>query len=209
MLAAGALAAETIHFDSAPPGPPPAGWTVAMTHAGGPPKWEILADPTAPSKPHVLAQTSADRTGARFPLAVYDKASFTNGEISVACKPVSGQGDQACGVVWRYQDENNYYIARSNAIENNVVLYKVEGGKRTAIAPKGTPPKTYGVKHAVPSGVWSTLKVVFQGPRFELWFNGQNLFEAEDPTFAGAGKAGLWTKADSVTHFDDFQVVTR
>lgn len=201
-----APAGETFNFDSASLGALPAGWASAMTHDGGAPKWEVVKDATAPSKPNVLAQTSTDGTGGRFPLAILNKEELKNGEIRVKIKPVSGKGDQAAGIVWRYRDENNYYIVRANALENNVVLYKVEGGKRTSLAPKGTPPNTYGVKHTVPSQVWSTLAVSFQGNFFTVFFNGQKLFEVEDRAFTDAGKVGLWTKADSVTHFDDFQV---
>jgi hypothetical protein len=203
-FAAATLAAETINFDSAKPGSLPAGWTSAMTHQGGAPKWEVLADNSAPSKPNVLAQTSNDRASNRFPLAIYDKASLRDGEVSVRFKPVSGSGDQAAGIVWRYRDENNYYIVRANANENNVVLYKVENGTRTSLVPKGTAANTYGVKHTVPSGTWSTLGISFQGNVFTVTGNGQKLFEVEDKTFTQAGKKGLWTKADSVTYFDDF-----
>ncbi|MCX6618989.1 MAG: hypothetical protein NTZ98_23190 [Acidobacteria bacterium] len=199
-------AGETINFDSAKPGTVPAGWTVAMTHTGGAPRWEILKAETAPSRPNVFAQVSDDNTGARFPLAIYDKANLKDGALTVKCKPVSGAGDQTCGMVWRYRDPDNYYIVRANALENNVVLYKVEGGKRVSLAPRGTPPKTYGVKHPVPSGKWSTLKVTFQGDLFTVYMDGQKLFQVEDSTFQNAGKAGLWTKADSVTLFDDFQI---
>lgn len=206
VIAFAAPAAETFNFDSASSGALPAGWTSAMTHDGGAPKWEVVKDDSAPSKPNVLAQTSTDRTGGRFPLAILNKEELKNGEIRVKFKPVSGKGDQAAGIVWRYRDENNYYLVRANALENNVVLYKVEGGKRTSLAPKGTPANTYGVKHPVPTQVWSTLAVSFQGNLSTVFLNGQKLFEVEDRTFPDAGKVGLWTKADSVTHFDDFHV---
>src|SRR5690348_13244376 len=104
LLLASAAAAETINFDSVQPGAAPPGWTVAMTHKGGAPKWEILKDDTAPSKPNVLAQTSNDPTDGRFPLAIYDNASFKDGEISVKTKAVAGKVDQGAGVVWRYQN---------------------------------------------------------------------------------------------------------
>jgi len=201
--------AQTFNFDSDAAGSLPSGWTVAMTHAGGAPKWEVLSDDTAPSQPNVLAQTSTDRTGGRFPLAIYEKANLTNGALTVKFKPVSGTGDQAAGMVWRYKDPDNYYIVRANALENNVVLYKVENGKRISLAPRGTPTKTYGVKHPVPSGAWSTLSVSFQGNLFTVSFNGHKLFEVEDSTFSEGGKVGLWTKADSVTHFDNFQAVRK
>jgi hypothetical protein len=201
-----AAAAETFNFDSGSPGSLPAGWISAMTHNGGAARWEILKDDTAPSKPNVLAQTSTDTTSGRFPLAILNKEDLKDGEIRVKFKPVSGQGDQAAGIVWRYRDANNYYVVRANALENNVVLYKVEGGKRISLAPKGTPAKTYGVKHDVPQKAWSTLAVNFRGNLFAVFFNGRKLFDVEDQTFTEAGKVGLWTKADSVTHFDDFQI---
>ena len=199
---------ETLNFDSAKPGLPPPGWTVAMTHQGGPPRWEIVADESAPTKPNVLAQVSNDRTAGRFPLAVYDRTRLANGTIRVRFKTISGAVDQAAGLVWRYRDPDNYYIARANALENNVVLYKVANGQRLALAPKGTPSKTYGAKHQVPKGVWNTLAVDFKGNSFKVSFNGEMLFEVIDSTFIQSGKVGLWTKADSVTHFDNFQVAS-
>ena len=177
-----------------------------MTHEGGAPKWNVIQDPTAPSSPNILAQLSSDATGARFPLAIFDGFDATNGSVRVKFKAVSGKVDRAAGVVWRFRDRDNYYIARANALENNVVLYKVEKGTRTALAPQGTPPKTYGVEHPVPSGTWCELAVRFSGSLFTVSFNGQKLFDVVDSTFTGGGKTGLWTKADSVTYFDDFSV---
>lgn len=210
VLAATAFGAtQVVNFDSAATGSVPAGWTVAMTHAGGAPKWEVRKDETAPSQPNVFAQVSEDKTGGRFPVAVFDQTSLKDGSLSVKFKTVSGSVDQAAGMVWHYRDPGNYYIVRANALEDNVVLYKVEGGKRSALAPKGTPSNTYGVKQKVPKNTWCTLKVVFQGNSFAVFFDGKQIFEVEDSTFAGAGKVGLWTKADSVTYFDDFQIESR
>ncbi len=207
VLAAPRLAStRQIRFDDGAPGRLPAGWTSAMTHVGGEPQWQIVRDRTAPSPPFVLAQVSQDRTAGRFPLAVWDGASVRNGEVSVAFKTISGSVDQAAGIVWRYQDANNYYIVRANALESNIVLYKVENGVRLSIAPKGMPSRSYGVKHDVPKGQWSTLRIVFKGAEFRVFFNGERVFETEDRTFTKAGKTGLWTKADSVTYFDDFSV---
>lgn len=200
---------QTISFDSAKPGSLPRDWTVAMTHEGGAPKWEIVADPSAPSKPNVIAQTSTGNTSGRFPLAVYDGSVVTNGSVSVRFKPVSGERDQAAGIVWRYKDPDNYYIVRANALEDNVVLYKVESGKRISLEPKGTPSKTYGVRHKAPKQTWSTLKVDFDGTRFAVLFDGAKIMDVEDATFSSAGKTGLWTKADSVIYFDDFHVDKR
>jgi hypothetical protein len=197
--------AETIDFEAAEVAKLPAQWSAAMTSEGGAPRWVIERDPGSPAGEKVLAQLSDDRTSGRFPLAIYDAAEATNGEISVRFKPISGRVDQAAGLVWRYRDANNYYVVRANARENNIVLYKVENGRRTSLGTLGRP-DDYGVKHTVPGQQWSTLGVAFRGPRFAVSFNGEKLFEVEDSTFAAAGKVGLWTKADSVTYFDGFEI---
>lgn len=206
LVLAATLDAQVIRFDAAPAGTLPDGWSSGMTHKGGPQKWQILADSSAPSKPNVLAQTSNDSTGGRFPFAVYDKASPKDGFVSVRFKAIAGKVDQAAGLIWRFRDADNYYIVRANALEDNVVLYKVEKGERISLAPKGMPSRTYGVKHPVPKQAWNTLRVEFQGPRFTVFFDGQKIMEIENSTFAGPGKTGLWTKADSVIYFDDFEI---
>jgi hypothetical protein len=201
-----AVSAETIRFEGSIPGAVPTGWTVAMTHAGGEPRWEIVRDRGAPSPPFVFAQISQDRTAGRFPLAIWGGAPIRNGEVSVAFKTVSGTVDQAAGIVWRYRDPNNYYIVRANALENNIVLYKVANGVRLSIAPKGMPSRSYGVKRDIPKAQWNTLRIVFKESQFSVFFNREQVFETEDQTFGNAGKTGLWTKADSVTYFDNFSV---
>lgn len=199
-------AAQMLNFENCAPGTLPPGWTTAMTHKGMPPRWEVARDESAPSPPYVMAQLSKDGTAGRFPLAIWDGASFRDGEVSVAFKPVSGAVDQAAGIVWRFQDPGNYYIVRANALEDNVVLYRVVSGVRESIAPKGLPSRAYGIKHSIPKGSWSTLRITFMSSTFTVFLNGERLFEAEDRTFSGPGKTGLWTKADSVTYFDDFDV---
>jgi hypothetical protein len=204
---AGLCYGEVINFDNASVGAAPAGWTITMTHIGGAPKWEVRADESAPTKPNVLAQVSNDATAGRFPLAIWDGASLRDGTVTVRFKAVSGNVDQGAGLVWRYRDPSNYYIVRANALEDNVVLYKVQNGERRSLAPKGSASKTYGMKHKVPKQTWNTLSVSFRGTLFTVSFDGQKLFDVEDSTFSEAGKTGLWTKADSVIYFDDFQVV--
>ena len=199
-------AAEVVRFEAGTPGKLPREWSVAMTHDGAPPRWEIVRDESAPSPPYVLAQLSQDRTAGRFPLAIWNRVALLDGSVSVAFKTVDGAVDQAAGILWRYQDPNNYYIVRANALESNVVLYKVENGVRLSIAPKGLPSRSYGVKHEILRGQWNTLKIDFHGSSFTVFFNSERLFEAEDQTFAKPGKTGLWTKADSVTYFDEFTV---
>jgi hypothetical protein len=189
-------------FDSDPAGQAPPGWTCAITGEGTP-VWHVVADATAPSPPQVLEQ-SGRVPKPSFPLCLHDAAALRDGFVEVKFKTVSGEVDQAAGVVWRARDAANYYLCRANALEDNVVLYKVENGKRTALAPVGRP-GSYGVDVKVPRATWQALRVEFAGPRFRVFLEGRELFTVEDTTFTGAGQVGLWTKADSVTRFDDFR----
>lgn len=171
---------------------------------GNPGKWVVQAE----GSNKFLAQLDADRTGSRFPVAVLADVKAANVDLSVRFRPISGQVDQAAGLVWRFQDENNYYIVRANAREDNVVLYKVQNRKRIDLPVKGEG-RTYGKPSKVPAGQWGTLRLVAKGPLFEVYHDGSKLYEVEDSTFTQAGKVGVWTKADSVTHFDDLTVVTQ
>jgi hypothetical protein len=197
------------NFDNDPVGQPPHGFSCGLTGRGRPGVWVVRADASAPSGPNVVAQIDTDATDYRFPVCVVEGVSAANVDVSVRFTPISGAGDQAAGLVWRYTDVNNYYIVRANANENNVTLYKVEGGKRISLAPKGTPPSTYGKSAPVKSGQWGTLRVVATGSLFRIYYNGEPLYDVEDATFAAAGKIGIWTKADSVTYFDDLQITVK
>jgi hypothetical protein len=176
----------------------PADWNTGITGSGTA-KWEVAAENSAPSKPNALRQSGE----ATFAWAIKSDHPIQDGFVEVKIKPVSGREDQAGGIVWRFKDSDNYYIVRANALEGNVVLYKTVGGKRSSLQVKGRM-FGYGVDTTVPSGKWSRLRVEFAGPLFTVSFNGSKLFEVEDNTFAEAGNVGVWTKADSVTLFDDF-----
>jgi hypothetical protein len=184
-------------FDSAAADQPPPGFVFGRTGSGRPGRWIVRASASAPSGRQVLAQVDTDPTDYRFPVAAASQPIVRDLRLSVKCKPVAGKVDQACGLVWRYQDENNYYLARANALENNVRLYYVKGGKRSQIA---------SWSGRVTSGVWHELAITAQGDRFEVWWEGRKLLEKRDTTFAQAGKVGVWTKADSVTEFDDLSI---
>ena len=198
----------TIDFNNDRVGEAPSGFSTALTGRGRPGKWVVMKDPASPEQGNILAQTDADTTDYRFPVCVYDGLTAKDVDVSVKFKPVSGKGDQGAGIVWRYQNKDNYYIVRANALEGNVVLYKVENGKRTDLPLKGIG-RTYGMKEKVPSGQWGTLRVVANGNHFEVYHNGKKLYDVEDETFKEAGKIGLWTKADSVIYFDDVQITVK
>lgn len=200
--ARGGAEAMKIDFEDSPIGAAPVGFSMARTNGGEPGRWLVEEDATAPSGGRVLVQRSTDPTSGRFPLCLYDGVEARDVEAAVGFKPISGAKDQAAGIVWRYRDPDNYYIVRANALEGNVVLYKVENGKRSDLKPIGAGLIAYGKKVEVPSGRWSTLRVVARGSRFTVSLGGAHLFDVEDATFEGPGKVGLWTKADSVTAFD-------
>ena len=181
-------------FDADKPDGPPTGFVFGRTGGGGPGRWVVRAEPGAPSGANVLAQTDADRTDYRFPMAVASEPSLKDLRLSVRCKPVSGKVDRACGLVFRYQDENNYYLTRANALEDNVRLYYVKDGRRRQFA---------SWTGKVESGVWHELKVEARGDHFEVFWNGKRVIDAHDATFTSAGRVGVWTKADSITYFDD------
>jgi hypothetical protein len=185
------------NFDSETPGAMPAKFHAARTGQGSEAKWAVMADPTAPSKPNVVAQTSTDKTDYRFPLLISDEGSFKDLELSVKFKAVAGEVDRAAGLVFRLQDANNYYIVRANALEDNYRLYHVIKGSRRQFA---------GANFRVTSGEWHELKVECVGNKIICYYDGQKKIEATDDTFKDTGKIGLWTKADSVTYFDDLIV---
>src|ERR1700687_530047 len=189
-MAIGLAAAETVNFDDMKTGAPPPGWTPTQTGSGSA-KWSVEKDESAPSKPNVLKQSGE----ATFPVCIKNDTNLKNGFVEVKFKPVAGKEDQAGGVIWRAKDSNNYYIARANALEDNVTIYHTINGKRVAFK---------NINTKVTSGVWHTLRVDFAGNKFTVTFDGTKVIDATDESFANAGKVGVWTKADSVTLFDDF-----
>jgi hypothetical protein len=196
-----AVAANTTtwNFDKDAPHKHPAGFTFGLTaKAGKPGRWVVEAVKDAPSGGRALAQLDADPTDARYPLAVATEPVLKDLRVSVKCKMVSGEVDQACGLMFRYKDENNYYITRANVLEDNVRLYSVKDGKRKQFA-------SWDGK--VAPKAWHTLEVEAKGDQLRVSWNGKAVIEAKDATFGEAGKVGVWTKADSVTYFDDLAVM--
>ena len=189
-MTTGLATAETVNFDDMKSGAPPPGWTATQTGTGTA-KWAIEKDDAAPSKPNVLKQSGQ----ATFPVCIKNDTNLKDGFVEVKFKPVAGKEDQAGGVIWRAKDSNNYYIARANALENNVTIYHTVNAHRT---------EKKRTKTTVGTNQWHTLRVDFQGNHFTVTLDGKKAIEWDDDTFKEAGKVGVWTKADSVTLFDDF-----
>jgi hypothetical protein len=184
------LLGATISFDSDVVGQPPAGWTCGATGKGSP-RWTVARDDSAPSPPNVLKQAGQ----ATFPWCVKDDTEGADGAVEVKFKPIAGKEDQAGGLVWRWKDGNNYYVARANALENNVPLYYTADGARKTIKYVDAP---------VAPNAWHTLKVTYKADAIQVSLDGKTYIEAKDAHIAGMGGSGVWTKADSVTMFDDF-----
>jgi len=175
-------------FDSDPVGGLPRG---AVVFSG---VWAVRAEPDGPSRPRVLCQTGA----AAFPAVVLGDAAFANVVLSARFKALSGREDRAAGLIFRVRDKDNFYILRANALEDNVNIYIYTGGRRRQLKESSV---------SVPSGRWQTLRAEALGPRIRGFLNGKLVVEATDGTYR-SGKVGLWTKADSVTCFDDVEART-
>ncbi|MBW8843705.1 MAG: hypothetical protein JF607_01850 [Burkholderiales bacterium] len=191
-LTLGSAVAQSQGFDADRPGGAPSGWTCGVT-GGGQPRWQVEAAPDAPSKSHVLVQ----RGRGDFPWCVKAGSSVADGFVEVSFKSLDGREDQAGGVVWRWKDGHRYYVARANALENNVSLYYTEGGTRHTLKYVDAP---------VAAKAWHRLRVEFAGRRIQVSLDGKRYIDVEDSHIDGAGAVGVWTKADSVTAFDDFIV---
>jgi hypothetical protein len=175
----------------------PAGWSAEKTGEGEGSVWKVVADETAPSKSgYALAQT-AESPEKFFNVCVVKDSNFKDVELSVAFKAVKGKLDQGGGVVWRFQDGDNYYVCRMNPLEDNFRVYKVIAGKRIQLQTKED------VK--VPANEWHVIKVRQVGEQIECYLDGKKLLEAKDDAITRAGKVGLWSKADAQSYFDDLK----
>jgi hypothetical protein len=182
--------AEMVSFDSFSAGALPAQWVCGVTGSGAS-RWTVEADANAPSKPNVVRQSGV----GDFPWCALKSASLADGYVEVKFKALSGRRDQAGGVMWRWKDGDNYYVARANALESNVSLYYTTNGRRNTIKYVDAP---------VPKNTWHTLRVEFSGTSIKVSLNGKTYIDVQDNRISGAGAVGMWTKADSVTVFDDF-----
>jgi hypothetical protein len=182
--------AAPINFEADTVGAPPAGWTCGATGRGAP-KWTVETDPAAAAGGKVLKQSGA----ATFPWCVKTDSALSDGWVEVRFRPLAGREDQAGGLVWRWKDGDNYYVARANALENNVSLYYTERGNRKTLKYVDGP---------VAAGAWHTLRVEFTGNHISVSLNGKRTIEMDDTHIGGTGKVGVWTKADSVTAFSEF-----
>lgn len=187
-------------FYNLPLGQLPTGWSQHFTGDGGT-DWQVTDDNGNP----LLAQLKSDNPSSHFNITVNDSIAAKDMMLSVRLKSAQGKHDRGGGFVWRFLDKDNYYIVRANPLEDNVVLYKMENGKRSDLSLVGLG-KTYGMDVPKLGDGWNNLRLVVKGDLFTVSLNDKELFKVQDTTFPNAGKVGLWTKADAVTQFDDFEI---
>jgi Domain of Unknown Function (DUF1080) len=200
---------ESVDFDKLAPGSAPSDWSYATTHRGQPGRWVIHNDVGAPSPPNVFAQLSADRVPFRYALALYDKGYCKNGDLSAEMKIISGKSTQTGGLVWRYQDPDNYYLLTVSADEDTIAAVKVHDGRPTPIAKLGPGLRAFQVSHKIEPQEWNVLRVTFQSTHMTVYFDHRKVMDAEDATIEKPGKTGLWTRGDTIAYFDNFRIEKR
>jgi hypothetical protein len=196
--------AITLDFENSPIGKLPQGWSTYKNGQGQKINWAVVNE----GGNRILAQLADGNANSHFNVIVYDSLTAKNISLQTRFKSIKGKKDQGGGFVWRFKDAGNYYIVRGNPLEDNVVLYKVENGRRTDLPLVGKG-KTYGTDVEVPENTWNNLRLEAQDSLFTVYLNNQEIFRVIDKTFTQAGKIGYWTKADAVTYFDDLEITVK
>ncbi|MEQ8281104.1 MAG: hypothetical protein RMA76_05040 [Deltaproteobacteria bacterium] len=178
---------STKSFDLAQINKLPEGWSAPVG------EWRVETVEAAASGSRAFVQRASNRSPV-FNVALVEASSHADVDISVRLRAREGRIDQGGGVVWRATDARNYYIARYNPLEDNFRVYTVKDGRRRQIG-------TADVR--VDHGAWHTLRCTMRGDHIECFLDGEKHIDVHDGTFTGAGKVGLWTKADARTEFDD------
>jgi hypothetical protein len=198
--------ADSVNFDSVTPGTPPPNWTFTETHSNHRARWEVRNDPSAPSRGNVLVQSSGSAGPFDFPMAIFDRDICSDGDLSVKFRIDPNRSSRTAGLVWRYQDPNNYYLLHFSVEARNIALFRMQNGKATPVPVAGVTPATFIVPHEIRPGQWYVAKVIFRGTKFRILFGNRRLFEAEDAGILAPGKTGVWTKGRTTASFDDFRI---
>jgi hypothetical protein len=189
---------RAVKFSKDDVGKVPTGWKAEKTGKGEGSIWKVVVDDTAPSKSGLALAQTAESPSSMFNICVLEDSKYKDVELSMSFKAIAGKKDQGGGFVWRYQDNNNYYICRMNPLEDNYRVYKVVDGKRSA--------QFQDAVAKVPVGEWHTLKVKMEGDHIQCFLDGKKYLDVKDDSIKEAGKVGLWSKADAHSHFDEFKI---
>jgi hypothetical protein len=183
----------SFNFDADTVGTTPPDWSSGFYGPKGSPIWKVEKDTSAPTPPGVLKQTGH----ATYSWFVHKDTTIKNGSVSASFKIISGKEDPESGIVWRHKDGKNYYYARANATEENIVFYRMNKGKKEQVKVADT---------KVSFNTWHTLKAEFRKDQIDIFFDGKSLISIRDAVFTEAGKVGLFTTADTVSEFDNVEV---
>ena len=170
--------------------------TQGKTGIGRPALWKGVEDPDGPNG-WALAETEADPTDQRFPLCISEPATGRDFDATLRFKPISGTKAQVAGFVFRAQSANDYYVVRANALDNTVRLYRMDKGKRSQLGSKDAP---------IALGKWHSLRVIAVNDKYEVSLDGKELFTATDRSLVTSGALGVWSQADSLTHYGSLLV---
>jgi hypothetical protein len=199
--------ADSVNFDGVKPGTPPPNWSFIARPANNV-RWEVRHDPAAPSRGNVLEKVTPGTMDGDNPVAVFDKDPCRDGDLSVKFR-IDGGGrtpTRTAGIVWRYQNPNNYYLLHFSADQKNIVLFSVVNGRYRPVPIVGGQPGTVGVAHDIRVGQWYVVKVMFRGSQVRVLFGNRRLFEADDKQLDLSGRTGVWTRGRTSASFDDFRV---
>jgi hypothetical protein len=210
LLAASAFGTELkINFNNFSEGQTPTNFHSALAGSGASGIWKImmadvpptlapLTDKAIVSRRAVLAQTSTDTTDERFPMFIYDEQSFKDFKLTTRFKIIGGSVEQMAGVVFRFQNESNFYVLRASALGDNLSFYKIQNGQLV---------EPLKVQMEISTNVWHTLGVQCSGNKIDGEFDGTNVIKAIDNRGAKVvGKIGFWTKSDAVSYFADADI---
>jgi hypothetical protein len=198
---------DSVNFDRLKPGVFPPWWTPVPSRQITNPKWQVLLDATAPSRPNVFVTAPGPTGDAEVSLAVFDKVTCRDGDVSVKFKIDSSQRRaKTAGLVWRYQDPRNYYLLHFSVDEKNIALFRIQDGQSRPIPIAGNKSGVFSVAHDLRVNQWYAAKVVFRGRDIRVLFGNRQLFDAVDDTLPNSGKAGLWTRGSTQAAFDDFRI---
>ena len=181
-----------VNFENETEGKLPSGFVADATNKAKSIKWNVIND-----NGNKVVEQQALNSGSCYNLLVLDKFAYKDFSASVKIKAISGEEDQGGGLVWRYIDKNNYYVARYNPLENNFRFYRVVDSKREELK---------SADSDIKQGEWFTMTIEMKRNKVTCSLNGDKLIESTDDTFKSAGLIGFWTKADAVTYFDDLKI---
>ena len=200
---------EVASFDARGPEMVPLGWKLVNARPAAPVRWEVHDDKAAPFSPKVLVLTSHQKDRRMPSLAIFEKVDLRDGDVSMDFRLDPKKRTQTVGIVFRYRDPQNYYLANASADASMVSLVRVQDGVTTPLTPVSPSLHLCLLPHRITAQDWNLMRVKIRGPKISFFLGHRKLMEARDNTFTGSGKTGIWSRGDTVAYFDHFRVDKR